>query len=47
MAGDKAESSGDDKKNEIDTSSPYYIHPSDYPKQMQVNDVLNDSNYGE
>ncbi|XP_023771232.1 uncharacterized protein LOC111919910 [Lactuca sativa] len=47
MAGDKAESSGDDKKNKIDTSSPYYIHPSDYPKQMQVNDALNDSNYGE
>ncbi|KAL7601623.1 hypothetical protein Lser_V15G23906 [Lactuca serriola] len=35
MAGDKLESFGDDKKNKIDTSSPYYIHPSDYPKQMQ------------
>ncbi|XP_076941272.1 uncharacterized protein LOC143610768 [Bidens hawaiensis] len=26
-------------------SSPYYLHPSDYPRQMQVNEPLNDNNY--
>ncbi|KAI3516445.1 hypothetical protein L1887_15360 [Cichorium endivia] len=25
--------------------SPFYIHPSDYPRQMHVNDVLTDGNY--
>ncbi|KAJ0857406.1 putative RNA-directed DNA polymerase [Helianthus annuus] len=37
-------------KNEgesIDSNSPYYIRASDYPKQMQVNDALNDSNYND
>ncbi|KAI3719404.1 hypothetical protein L6452_20301 [Arctium lappa] len=33
--------------NTIDPNSPYYLHPSDYPRQMQVNDVLSDSNYGD
>ncbi|XP_076896895.1 uncharacterized protein LOC143550039 [Bidens hawaiensis] len=28
-----------------DHSSPYYLHPSDYPRQMQVNEPLNDNNY--
>ena len=28
-----------------DHNSPYYIHPSDYPRQMHVNDVLTDANY--
>ncbi|KAJ9565548.1 hypothetical protein OSB04_001514 [Centaurea solstitialis] len=31
----------------LDSNSPYYIHPSDYPKQMQVNDALNDGNYND
>ncbi|KAJ0600120.1 putative retrotransposon gag domain, retrotransposon Copia-like protein [Helianthus annuus] len=44
MAGDKEnekESSGE----VIDHNSPYYIHASDYPRQMHVNDVLTDANY--
>ncbi|XP_024986553.1 uncharacterized protein LOC112521794 [Cynara cardunculus var. scolymus] len=28
-----------------DHNSPYYLHPSDYPRQMHANDALNDSNY--
>ncbi|KAI3721942.1 hypothetical protein L2E82_32962 [Cichorium intybus] len=46
MTGEKGEAS---KKTEdaIDTNSPYYIHASDYPKQMQVNEVLNDNNFNE
>lgn len=48
MAGDKPTGSGKETSGEtIDVNSPYYIHPSDYPKQMQVNDVLNDHNYNE
>lgn len=29
----------------IDHSSPYYLHPSDFPKQLYVNEVLIDNNY--
>ena len=29
----------------LDHNSPYYIHASDYPRQMHVNDVLTDANY--
>lgn len=29
----------------IDHSSLYYLHPSDYPKQLHVNDILTDNNY--
>ncbi|GJR45493.1 LTR copia-type gag-polypeptide [Tanacetum coccineum] len=44
---------GDDGKKENtktdatqpDHNSPYYLHPSDYPRQMHVNDALTDSNY--
>lgn len=38
------------QKNEgesIDSNSPFYIHASDYPKQMQVNEVPTDSNYND
>lgn len=38
------------QKNEgesIDSNSPFYIHASDYPKQMQVNEVQTDSNYND
>ncbi|XP_024986559.1 uncharacterized protein LOC112521800 [Cynara cardunculus var. scolymus] len=28
-----------------DRNSSYYLHPSDYPRQMHVNDALNDNNY--
>ncbi|PWA98575.1 GAG-pre-integrase domain, Gag-polypeptide of LTR copia-type [Artemisia annua] len=47
---------GDDKnKNEggegsgggITHDSPYYLHPSDYPKQLHVNEVLTDNNYAD
>ncbi|XP_076898289.1 uncharacterized protein LOC143551828 [Bidens hawaiensis] len=33
--------------NPPDTNTPYYIHASEYSKQMHVNDALNDSNYGD
>ncbi|KAJ9561856.1 LOW QUALITY PROTEIN: hypothetical protein OSB04_007016 [Centaurea solstitialis] len=46
MAGDK-----DDAASKHDTgpdvNSPLYIHASDYPKQMHVNDVLTDNNYAD
>ncbi|KAM0043325.1 putative RNA-directed DNA polymerase [Helianthus debilis subsp. tardiflorus] len=44
MAGDEGKT---EKKNEgvSDHDSPYYLHPSDYPRQMHVNDVLTDGNY--
>lgn len=29
----------------INHDSPYYLHPSDIPKQLHVNDVLSDANY--
>ena len=28
-----------------DFSSPYYLHPSDFPKQLHVNEILTDGNY--
>ncbi|XP_021995385.1 uncharacterized protein LOC110892537 [Helianthus annuus] len=28
-----------------DHNSPYYLHPSDYLRQMHVNDALTDNNY--
>ncbi|KAK1423454.1 hypothetical protein QVD17_18757 [Tagetes erecta] len=50
MAGDeekKTDESVLDKKDEgvPNHNSPYYIHPSDYPRQMHVNDHLTDGNY--
>ncbi|KAI3776447.1 hypothetical protein L1987_46232 [Smallanthus sonchifolius] len=33
--------------DQIDPSSPLYIHPSDYPRQMQVNEGLTDSNFND
>ncbi|KAJ0547746.1 putative retrotransposon gag domain, retrotransposon Copia-like protein [Helianthus annuus] len=33
------------QENAINHDSPYYIHASDYPRQMHVNDVLTDNNY--
>ncbi|XP_076931428.1 uncharacterized protein LOC143596571 [Bidens hawaiensis] len=45
MAGDKPESSKTD--NNPDPNSPLYIHPSDYPKQLHVNETLNDHNYSD
>ncbi|XP_076914306.1 uncharacterized protein LOC143573263 [Bidens hawaiensis] len=44
MAGDKQP--GDKPDTTMpDPSSPYYLHPSDYPRQMHVNDALSDHNY--
>lgn len=34
-----------ESSNSIDFSSPYYLHPSDFPKQLHVNEILNDGNY--
>nr|GEY98915.1 hypothetical protein [Tanacetum cinerariifolium] len=31
----------------IDHNSSFYLHASDYPKQMHVNDVLTDKNYSD
>ncbi|KAI3781943.1 hypothetical protein L2E82_11971 [Cichorium intybus] len=36
---------GTKKEGSPDINSPFYIHASDYPKQMHVNDTLTDSNY--
>ncbi|KAI3719915.1 hypothetical protein L6452_20821 [Arctium lappa] len=35
------------KSDAPDPNSPFYIHASDYPKQMHVNDNLTDSNYAD
>ncbi|XP_076958475.1 uncharacterized protein LOC143634207 [Bidens hawaiensis] len=43
MAGDKTPP----ESNSPDPNSPLYIHASDYPKQMHVNDVLTDSNFAD
>ncbi|KAJ0464609.1 putative RNA-directed DNA polymerase [Helianthus annuus] len=44
MAGGQPENQ---KTEAIDSSSPYYIHASDSPRQMQTNDPLTDSNYSD
>nr|XP_043616027.1 uncharacterized protein LOC122587938 [Erigeron canadensis] len=31
----------------ITYESPYYLHPSDYPKQLHVNEVLTDNNFAD
>ncbi|XP_071714381.1 uncharacterized protein [Rutidosis leptorrhynchoides] len=41
------ETSGKKTETTPDTNSPFYIHASDYPKQMQVNETLNDNNYAD
>ncbi|KAI3754367.1 hypothetical protein L1987_54149 [Smallanthus sonchifolius] len=38
---------GSKSGDQIDPSSPLYIHPSDYPRQMQVNEGLTDSNFND
>ncbi|KAI3717785.1 hypothetical protein L1987_69614 [Smallanthus sonchifolius] len=45
MAGDKETENSTKNDGVVDASSPLYIHPSDYPKQMHVNDNLTDNNY--
>ncbi|KAI3722511.1 hypothetical protein L2E82_33550 [Cichorium intybus] len=46
MAGDEGPSNKTGS-NTSDHESPYYLHPSDYPRQMQVNDALSDKNYAD
>ncbi|XP_076937398.1 uncharacterized protein LOC143605007 [Bidens hawaiensis] len=45
MAGDNTSSQNTKPNDTIDHSSPYYLHPSDYPRQVYVNEILNDNNY--
>lgn len=48
MAGDQPKTgsgTGENSGTAIDHNSPYYLHPSDFPKQLHVNDVLTDINY--
>ncbi|KAM0043166.1 putative retrotransposon gag domain, retrotransposon Copia-like protein [Helianthus debilis subsp. tardiflorus] len=48
MAGEETKQAGVNGKNDaIDVNSPYYIHPSDLPKQMHVNEPLTDGNYSD
>lgn len=47
MAGDKPESSTKEDGRAVDTNSPYYIHASEYPRHMQVNDALTCNNYND
>ncbi|XP_071718277.1 uncharacterized protein [Rutidosis leptorrhynchoides] len=44
MAGGEERSSAKKTDGVIDIS-PMYVHPSDYPKQMHVNEALTDNNY--
>ncbi|KAI3733020.1 hypothetical protein L1987_64235 [Smallanthus sonchifolius] len=45
MAGDKETNAEKRSGGGISHDSPYYLHPSDYPRQVHVNDPLTDSNY--
>ncbi|XP_076931965.1 uncharacterized protein LOC143597321 [Bidens hawaiensis] len=45
MAGNKDKNKNDGGAS--DHTSPYYIHASDYPRQLHVNDVLTDVNYND
>lgn len=38
---------GENSSTLIDHNSPYYLHPSDVPKQIHVNEILTDSNYAD
>ncbi|GJZ75415.1 putative RNA-directed DNA polymerase [Tanacetum coccineum] len=48
MAGDDDQiknKDGEGSSGGITYDSPYYLHPSDYPKQLHVNEVLTDNNF--
>lgn len=47
MARDIPEPSKGNDGERIGVDSPFYIHASEYPKQIQVNDALTDSNYND
>nr|GEV89762.1 integrase, catalytic core [Tanacetum cinerariifolium] len=40
-----ADNNKKNKGNRPDVNSPFYLHPSDYPRTMHVNDALTDNNY--
>nr|GEU89861.1 putative Gag-polypeptide of LTR copia-type [Tanacetum cinerariifolium] len=44
MTGNEGDKGG---SSMIDFSSPYYLHPSDSPKQPSINEVLTDGNYND
>lgn len=46
MAVDDSNKSKTDGES-IDANSPYYLHPSDYPKQLQVNENLTENNFND
>lgn len=45
MTGEKGSGNGNKDEDGPNTNSPYYVHASNYPKQLHVNDLLNDNNY--
>ncbi|XP_076947744.1 uncharacterized protein LOC143619781 [Bidens hawaiensis] len=50
MAGDETNQKSNEtnqtpSEGTSDHRSPYYLHPSDYPRQMHVNDTLTNNNY--
>ncbi|KAJ0827864.1 putative retrotransposon gag domain, retrotransposon Copia-like protein [Helianthus annuus] len=50
MAGDDSSNKakdGEGYSGSISHESPYYLHPSDLPKQLHVNEVLTDYNYAD
>lgn len=47
MSGEEPLKTGESPGVLIDHNSPYYLHPSDFPKQLHVNDVLTDNNYAD
>ncbi|MFS8023402.1 putative retrotransposon gag domain, retrotransposon Copia-like protein [Helianthus anomalus] len=50
MAGDESQNKnkdGEGSSGGIAYDSPYYLHPSEYPKQLHVNEVLTDSNFAD
>lgn len=38
---------GEGSSGGFDHNSPYYLHPSDIPKQLHVNEVLSDANHSD
>lgn len=38
---------GEGSSGGITYDSPYYLHPSDYPKQLHVNEILTDNNFAD
>lgn len=49
MPGDDKDKNKDEEGSGggITHDSPYYLHPSDYPKQLHVNEVLTDNNFSD